>query len=164
MPTKQNRTGHHAFRCFCDGLRAYGPCVLLVALLGIALPGLQRTCGQDAFVTEEQPAGDFAKHFFSKHCNACHAGSEPKGDFALKRLRTSVCFGSNLGNASSHSVKNLPVLLAGGGFKHGSHLPFDPQDSPPRCNLYVSLLQQLGIETDRFGPSTGTLTGLEATG
>ena len=65
---------------------------------------------------------------------------------------------------SSHSVKNLPVLLAGGGFKHGQHLPFDPQNPPPLCNLYVSMLQRLGIEVDHFGTSTGTLTGLEETG
>ncbi|MGZ0169066.1 MAG: DUF1552 domain-containing protein [Planctomycetales bacterium] len=74
--------------------------------------------------------------------------------------KTMVFLGSNLGNASSHSVKNLPVLLAGGGFQHGGHLPFDPQNPPPLCNLYVSMLQQLGIETDAFGSSTGTLTGL----
>ena len=74
--------------------------------------------------------------------------------------RTMVFLGSNLGDASSHSVKNLPVLLAGGGFRHGQHLPFDPQNPPPLCNLYVSMLQRLGIETDKFGSSTGTLTGL----
>lgn len=73
---------------------------------------------------------------------------------------TTVFFGSNLGNASSHSCKNLPVLLAGGGFQHGGHLSFDPANSPPLANLYVSMLQRLGIETDRFGSSTGTLTGL----
>jgi hypothetical protein len=78
--------------------------------------------------------------------------------------RTMVFLGSNLGDASSHSVKNLPVLLAGGGFRHGQHLPFDPQDPPPLCNLYVSMLQRLGIEVDNFGTSTGTLTGLEAAG
>ncbi|MDB5390467.1 MAG: hypothetical protein JWM11_6113 [Planctomycetaceae bacterium] len=78
--------------------------------------------------------------------------------------RTTVFLGSNLGDGSSHSVKNLPVLLAGGGFKHGQHLPFDPQNSPPLCNLYVSMLQRLGIETNQFGSSTGTLTGLEAIG
>jgi hypothetical protein len=75
--------------------------------------------------------------------------------------RTIVFLGSNLGDASSHSVKNLPVLLAGGGFKHGQHLPFDPQNPPPLCNLYVSMLQRLGVETETFGSSTGTLTGLE---
>ncbi|MBL8799095.1 MAG: DUF1552 domain-containing protein, partial [Planctomycetia bacterium] len=75
--------------------------------------------------------------------------------------RTMVFFSSNLGNASNHSTKNLPVLLAGGGFKHGQHLKFDPANPPPLCNLYVSMLQRAGIEADRFGSSTGTLTGLE---
>jgi hypothetical protein len=75
--------------------------------------------------------------------------------------RTSVFLGSNLGDASSHSVRNLPVLLAGGGFRHGRHLAFDPQSPPPLCNLYVSMLQRLGVETERFSNSTGTLTGLE---
>jgi hypothetical protein len=53
--------------------------------------------------------------------------------------------------------------LPGGGYRHGQHLAFDPQDPPPLCNLYVSMLQRLGIETDKFGSSTGTLTGLEMT-
>lgn len=75
--------------------------------------------------------------------------------------RTTVYLGSNLGDASSHSVKNLPVLVAGGGFKHGQHLAFDPQNPPPLCNLYVNMLQRLGVETDKFGSSTGTLTGLD---
>ena len=74
--------------------------------------------------------------------------------------RTTVFLGSNLGDASSHSTRNLPVLLAGGGFRHGQHLPFDPENPPPLCNLYVSMLQRLGIETDTFSTSTGTLTGL----
>src|SRR5262249_48894901 len=55
--------------------------------------------------------------------------------------RTVVFFSSNLGNASSHSTKNLPVLLAGGGFKHGQYLAFDPNNPPPLCNLYVTMLQ-----------------------
>lgn len=75
--------------------------------------------------------------------------------------RTTVYLGSNLGDASSHSTKNLPVLVAGGGFRHGQHLAFDPQNPPSLCNLYVSMLQRLGIETDKFSTSSGTLTGLE---
>lgn len=75
--------------------------------------------------------------------------------------RTTVFLGSNLGDGSSHSTKNLPVLLAGGGFRHGQHLPFDPDNPPPLCNLYVSMLQRLGIEAGQFGTSTGTLAGLE---
>jgi hypothetical protein len=78
--------------------------------------------------------------------------------------RTMVFFASNLGNASNHSCTNLPVLLAGGGFKHGRHLAFDPGKAPPLCNLYVTMLQRLGIEADKFGSSTGTLLGLETAG
>ncbi|MFO1484970.1 MAG: DUF1552 domain-containing protein [Verrucomicrobiaceae bacterium] len=74
---------------------------------------------------------------------------------------TQVFFSSNLGNASNHSTKNMPVLLTGGGFKHGQHLAFAGDDAPPLSNLYVSMLQRLGIETDKFGSSIGTLTGLE---
>ena len=70
-------------------------------------------------------------------------------------------FSRNLGNASSHATKNLPVLLAGGGFKHGQHLAFNRDNPPPLSNLHVSMHQRLGIEADKFGTSTGTLTGLE---
>jgi hypothetical protein len=85
-----------------------------------------------------------------------------EGDTLLDR--TMVFFSSNLGNASSHAVKNLPVILAGGGFKHGRHLAFDAAKPPPLCNLYVSMLQRLGIEADKFGSGTGTLAGLEPRG
>jgi hypothetical protein len=86
---------------------------------------------------------------------------ESQEDGAPLLDRTTVFFSSNLADASTHGVKNLPVLLAGGGFKHGSHLAFDPKKNPPLCNLFVSMLQRLGLEVDRFGSSTGKLTGLE---
>ena len=76
--------------------------------------------------------------------------------------KTMLFFGSNLGAGSTHSSTNLPVLLAGGGFKHGQHLAFDPKNPPPLSNLYVSMLQRLGLDVDRFGSSKGTLTGLES--
>jgi len=69
---------------------------------------------------------------------------------------TAVLFGSNLGNASAHDTKNLPLLLAGGGFKHGRHLAVDPQKQV-FSNLFVALAQRMGVETDKFGFSTGTL-------
>jgi hypothetical protein len=86
---------------------------------------------------------------------------ETTEDSASLLDRSMVFFSSNLGNGSTHSAKNLPVLLAGGGFKHGQHLAFDPNKPPPLSNLYVSMLQRLGIEAGRFGSSTGTLSGLE---
>ena len=53
------------------------------------------------------------------------------------------------------------MLLAGGGFKHGQHLAFDPKRNEPICKLFVSMLQRLGIETDEFSAVKGTLRGLE---
>lgn len=74
--------------------------------------------------------------------------------------RTMVLFGSNLGDANTHVNTNLPIWLAGGPLRHGQHLAFDPDKNQPLSNLYVSMLQALGIEADRFGSSSGTLTGL----
>jgi hypothetical protein len=71
---------------------------------------------------------------------------------------TAVLLGSNLGNANSHDSTNLPILLAGGGFSHGSHVTFDAQKNVPLCNLFVSLLQHLEIPVERFGSSTGKLS------
>ena len=71
-----------------------------------------------------------------------------------------VLFGSNMGDANTHDNDNLPILLAGGGFKHGQHLAFKRDNNLPLSNLFVSLLQRLGVESDKFGSSTGTLTGL----
>ena len=75
--------------------------------------------------------------------------------------RTMVLYGSNLGDANAHSTNNLPVLFAGGGFRHGQHLAFDRQNNYPLPNLFVSMLQRLGIEETKFASSTGTLRGLE---
>lgn len=75
--------------------------------------------------------------------------------------RTMIFFSSNLADASKHSVKNMPVLLAGGGFRHGQHLAFNESSAPPLSNLFVTMLQGLEIETCQFGSSTGTLPGLE---
>jgi hypothetical protein len=66
-----------------------------------------------------------------------------------------------LGNANSHSNENLPIILAGGGFRHGQHLAFNENKNAPLSNLFVSVLQRLGLEAERFASSTGTLTGLE---
>jgi len=69
---------------------------------------------------------------------------------------TSVLFGSNLGNASAHQTANLPLILAGGGFQHGRHIAVD-KDKHVFSNLFVSLAQRMGVETDKFGFSTGVL-------
>ncbi|MFC5049465.1 DUF1552 domain-containing protein [Rubritalea spongiae] len=67
---------------------------------------------------------------------------------------------SNLGNASSHDNRNMPVLFAGGGFKHGQHLAFSSTKNYPLPNLYLSMLQNIGLERESFATSTGTMNGL----
>ncbi|HUR46575.1 MAG TPA: DUF1552 domain-containing protein [Candidatus Saccharimonadales bacterium] len=75
--------------------------------------------------------------------------------------RTMVLYGSNLGNANTHVTTNLPTLFAGGGFKHGQHLAFDTEHNYPLPNLFVSMLQRMGLETNRFASATGTMRGLD---
>jgi hypothetical protein len=95
---------------------------------------------------------------------------------------TMVVMTSNLRDGNTHWTYDLPVILAGGGFKHGQHLNFNApylaaiaegeakqtqkvapsmgREQQPLCNLYLSILQRAGVKADRFGSSTGTLTGL----
>jgi len=86
------------------------------------------------------------------------AAKEPSGTLLD---RTMVLYGTCMGSANSHANTNLPVLLAGGGFKHGSHLAFDSKKNYPLPNLFVSMAQRLGVEADKFASSTGTMRGLE---
>ncbi|MAD80394.1 MAG: hypothetical protein CMJ50_06070, partial [Planctomycetaceae bacterium] len=74
--------------------------------------------------------------------------------------RTMVLYGCHMGDANIHNNKNLPIILAGGGFRHGQHLAFSQHNNSPLANLYLSMLHNIGLETDRFASSTGTLTGL----
>ena len=121
----------------------------------------------------------------SEHHNLSHHGRDPKrieqllkieraivncfGDFlaAMKAKRegngtlldnTLTLFGSNLGNASAHDPRNNPILLAGGGLIHGRYLAHDPKNNTPLCNLFLHILNQMGLETEKFAGSTGELT------
>ena len=82
-------------------------------------------------------------------------GGEPLLD------RTMILYGSNLGDANAHSTINLPTLFAGGGFRHGQHLAFDRAQNYPLPNLFVSILQRMGLEQEKFASSTGAMRGLE---
>ena len=75
--------------------------------------------------------------------------------------RTMILYGSNLGNANTHVTTNMPTIFAGGGFEHGQHIAFDMQHNYPLPNLFVSMLQRMGLETDRFASASGTMRGLE---
>jgi hypothetical protein len=87
--------------------------------------------------------------------------SESKEEGQSLLDRTMVLYGTCMGSANSHSNVNLPALLAGGGFRHGQHLAFDQENNYPLTNLFVSMLQRLGIETDEFSTGKGTFRGLE---
>ena len=78
--------------------------------------------------------------------------------------RTMILYGSNLGDANAHSTINMPTLFAGGGFRHGQHLALDPGGIYPLPNLFVSMLQRMGFEEEKFASSTGAMRGLEAKG
>ena len=121
----------------------------------------------------------------SEHHNLSHHGRDPNKIDQLKKIETeivkqfggllsglksrreagdsllgntAVLFGSNLGNANAHDPRNLPIFLAGGGFKHGRHVALDGRNNTPLSNLFVSMLQGMGIETDQFATSSGTLS------
>ena len=73
---------------------------------------------------------------------------------------TLLMYGSNFGDANKHTTNNMPVLIAGGKLKHGQHLAFDRANNYPLPNLFVSMLQSMGIEAHKFATSTGTMRGL----
>ena len=83
------------------------------------------------------------------------AGRGDAGGSLLER--TMVLFGSNLGNANAHTAADLPILLAGGGFAHGTHVVHEGGRNAPLCNLFVTMLRNMGVEADSFGQSTGAL-------
>jgi hypothetical protein len=72
--------------------------------------------------------------------------------------RTAILYTSNLGNSSSHDNNNLPILLAGGTFKHQGHLAYDTKNNTLMSNLYVRVLHHMGIEAKTFGASNGIIS------
>ena len=70
---------------------------------------------------------------------------------------TSVLFGSGIGDANTHKNSDLPIILAGGGYRHGEFrkVPSSGPNKVPLCNLFVDIAQRMGVETESFGSSTG---------
>ncbi len=97
---------------------------------------------------------------FSEFLTKLKGVQEPDGHLLD---HTAILFGSNLGNASSHSWRNLPILLAGGGYKHGHHVAHNSENNTPLANLFVPLAQRMGLDINSFGSSTHSgLRGLQA--
>ncbi len=115
----------------------------------------------DGLVTIER----FQMEQLARFLNKLQSIHEPDSDKSLLD-NTMVLFGSGMGNGNAHVNKDLPIILAGGGFKHGEHKVYPKEEirRVPLCNLYLSMLQRFGVATGSFGTSTGTLTGLELAG
>ena len=98
---------------------------------------------------------------FSRFLGKLKGIKEPNGATLLDS--TMALLGSGMSNANSHSNRDLPVILAGGGFSHGEHKHYarKGKHSTPLCNLYLTMLQNFGMELDRFNTSSGTLSGFE---
>ena len=73
---------------------------------------------------------------------------------------TSVLFGSGMGNGASHTNSDLPIILAGGGYRHGEFKKVAKNGNRrvPLCNLFLDIAQRMGMEVDSFGTSTGTIS------
>lgn len=115
------------------------------------------------YITELSVIEQFHMHQLARFLKQLKAIREPNGKTLLEN--SMVLFGSGMGNASSHSNKNLPLLLAGGGFRHGEHRSYfrdaARREATPAGNLFISMLQRFGLELDQFGLATSTLAGLE---
>jgi hypothetical protein len=102
---------------------------------------------------------------FSRFLEKLKGLREPNGAGSLLD-QTMVLMGSGMGNANAHTNRDLPIILAGGGFKHGEHkaYPTASRERVPLANLYLSMLHRFGVETDFFSQSTRTLSGLDLAG
>ena len=76
---------------------------------------------------------------------------------------TLVILGSGMGNAHTHSNRDVPVILAGGGIVHQGHLicPEEKHKRVPLCNLWLSSLQWFGMEIESFGRSASTFSPMQ---
>ena len=76
---------------------------------------------------------------------------------------TMVFFGSGISDASRHSNRNLPIILAGGGLNHQGHYDAIQKHSgrqTPLNNLFTTMLQHFGIEMEAFNGATGNMNHL----
>jgi len=139
---------------------------LFIRLDGFTMPGVSDEChGLSHHVGRQDKIDQLAKVEREQMARLAALLTSLKGvneGGASLLDRTSVLYGSNLGNGNNHDTRNMPIVVAGGAFKHGSHLAFDRNHNTPLSNLFVNLLQGLGIEADRFASSTGTLKGFES--
>jgi hypothetical protein len=147
-----------------DSTRIVTVCLNTGSLIPRLIPGVKSMChelthhgGREERLSELRLIEEAQ---FSALAEFLHGMSVAKEQGESPLDQTAVLYGTNMGSANAHSNDNLPVLLAGGGFKHAGHLAFDKMKNYPLSNLYVSLLQRIGVEAASFGSGTGTMRGL----
>ncbi len=151
-----------------DSTRIVTVCLNTGSLVPKQIPGVKSMChelthhgGREEKLSELRLIEEAQ---FSALAEFLHGMSVAKEQGASLLDQTAVLYGTNMGSANAHSNDNLPVLLAGGGFKHAGHLAFDKKKNYPLTNLYVSLLQRLGVEAGNFSSGTATMRGVEMVG
>jgi len=97
---------------------------------------------------------------FNRFLTQLHSKTDAHGQPLLDS--TIVMLGSGMGDASRHANSNLPTLVAGGGFKHGRHVAVDRQadNAPLLGDLYLTLMQQMDLESERFSNASHNLNHL----
>ena len=108
----------------------------------------------DALLTLEQ----YQTKCFAKFLDQMANTKSVEGNSLLDE--TTILFGSGMGNGNAHTNSDLPILMAGNRHQTGKHqiLPRNKSKRVPLSNLYLSILQDMGIEDDEFAHSNGTLT------
>lgn len=93
------------------------------------------------------------KNFISQLKNKTDSDGQPLLDSTI------ILLGTGMGDSSVHSNSNLPTLIAGGGFKHGSHIAANPKIPGAHIlgDLYLTLLSQLGLQKNSFSNATKPL-------
>ena len=76
---------------------------------------------------------------------------------ALVASNELACAADSIDRPNAHDPSNLPIILAGGGYRHGQYVAYDKKNNIPLCNLFVNMLNNMGMETESFASSTGTL-------
>lgn len=75
---------------------------------------------------------------------------------------TIVMFGTGMGDASRHSNRDLPTIVAGGGLNHGQHIAGDPSGKKSSLllgDVFVSMLKQMGVSVDSFSGARQGIDG-----
>ena len=139
---------------------SYGPTVARTFPACIGLPGnwhgLAHGAGKKGGAEQLGRFDQFLAQNLARFLTRLQETSEGDGSMLD---RTLVLYGSS--NSRTHQNHNYPLLLAGGsqlGLTHNQYLRFD--EKTPMSNLFVSMMQAVGVEADSFADSTGTLAGL----